>query len=207
MKTTYPAPSIIDGVTDASTARDLLSTIAKGTNGSEYLTVGYDSDYSQLYTRADMQDGNMLKVAATVTDGVFCQSKTAEGSWTTVPTVIARGGTGATTAADARTNLELNPVAISITAASGVTWNHNESFKIGKVGFLTGQITITADNVSTLGTIAAGSRPVKNFYGNMMNETETSIVAIAVNTSGNVITGSGYTKNKAYRFVMIYWIA
>ena len=149
---------------------------------------------------------NARQIATNENDGVFYQKKV-DGTWSVIPTSVTHGGTGATSPDGARTNLGLNPVNVSITAGSNVTLNHNESFKIGKVGFLMAQFTITADSVSTLGTIASGSRPPKNFYGNAFNDTDKSIIAIAISANGTIACGAGYSKNKAYRFFLPYQIA
>ena len=207
MKTTYPAPvtNLLDGITDISSARKRLYA-ARTNQGDDSMQVNWNDSNDQLTIYHSIDNNNARQIVADDTNGAFYQKKV-NGTWTVVPTNVLHGGTGATTAHDARTNLGLNPVAVSITAASGATWNHNESFKIGKVGFIMAQVTITADNVSKLGTIASGSRPTKNFYGNMFNDTEKSIGAIAINTSGEILTANQYVKNKVYRIVLPYWIA
>ena len=208
MKTTYPAPvtNLLDGITDISSARKKL--YATRTNQSDdSLMVNWDADSSQLVVRKEIDSNNNVRqITATDNEGIFYQKKV-DGAWTNIPTSVTRGGTGATTANDARTNLGLNPVAVSITAASNVTLTHNESFKIGKVGFIMAQFTINADNVSTLGTIASGSRPNKNFYGEMFYDADKTIIATAISSNGTIACGGGYTKGKPYRMVMPYWIA
>lgn len=200
-----PKQNLLDGITDIASARKKLY-VARTNQGDDSIQVNWNDSYQELVVYHSLDANNARQIDATEDDGVYYKKKV-NGTWSVIPTSVTHGGTGATSADGARTNLGLNPVAVSITAASNVTLNHNESFKIGKVGFIMAQFTINADNVSTLGTIASGSRPSKNFYGNAFNDTDKSIIAVAISSNGAIACGGAYTKGKAYRIIIPYWIA
>lgn len=165
-------------------------------------------EYNQTNDRvivAHTEDENNISQIQADDRGVWYH-KQAGGSWTTVPNAINVGGTGATNADDARTNLGLNPITFNVTAASGVTIQTNGSFRMGKVAFLALQIRITADNVTTACTIPAGSRPRTSVYFNMFNE-NTAVQSAAINTAGNVLVGGTYSKNVTYRLNVAYVVA
>lgn len=161
------------------------------------IEIGWSGDNTFIMLEA--ADGSQKQYVINDTKGIVASKRSSSsGSWTVIPQDVSYGGTGMTGA-----------TAISITAASGVTINSNESFSFGKIGVLSFRATFTTTGKTSVGTIAAGSRPGKNFYGNMLNDTlgNVSVRAFAIASSGNIACENSYTVNKQYRFNLVYQIA
>ena len=154
---------------------------------------------NNTYIMLEAPDGTQKQYVINDSKGLVASKRASvSDGWTVIPQDVSYGGTGMTGA-----------TAISITAASGVTIHGNESFKFGKIGVLSFRATFTTTGKTSVGTIAAGSRPGKNFYGNMLNDTlgNVSVRAFAIGSNGNIVCESNYTANKQYRFNLVYQIA
>ena len=161
------------------------------------IEIGWSGDNTFIMLEA--ADGSQKQYVINDTKGIVASKRdSASDNWEVIPQDVSYGGNGMTGAA-----------AISITAASGVTINSNESFRFGKIGVLSFRATFTATGKTSVGTIAAGSRPGKNFYGNMMNDTlgNAAVRAFAIGSAGNIACETNYTANKQYRFNLVYQIA
>lgn len=113
-------------------------------------------------------------------------------------TPIAAGGTGASTAADARTNLGLGTIATKNYAALDVAVNEAQGSDIASatttdIGAATGNyVNVTGTTTITgLGTVQAGTRRIVNFTGALtLTHNATSLI---LPTAANITTAAGDT--------------
>lgn len=107
---------------------------------------------------------------------------------------------------DARAVLGLDPVSFNVTAGANVSITAQSSFAAGKVGVLSLRFKITADGVTTVGTIPAGYRPKDDVFYDCFAGGGTA-VAFAISSDGSVVTGQARVTNTEYRVLIPYAIA
>lgn len=126
MKTTYPAPGILEGVTTAAEARAALNVPAASSSIPNEVAVYpeiKDDGVNVVIRHTDGTSGNIFQIKGDKDAGIRYE-KCINGAWTTIPTAVARGGTGATTAANALTNLGAT-LKINSQAFSNISINAN----------------------------------------------------------------------------------
>jgi len=174
--------------------------VPKTNVNDDSMSVDYNDANARIIVAHTVDEDNVYQIQAD-SNGVWYHKKD-NGSWTTVPLAVSAGGTGATNADSARTNLGLNPVTFNVTAASGATVT-STSFRVGKIGYLSLRVNITRDNIGTIATIPSGFRPRTNVYL-FMATTNKAAVDVAINTAGQVLVVSDYTKSVTYRLNVAY---
>lgn len=113
---------------------------------------------------------------------------------------------GIANAADASSVLGLDPVLFDVTAGANVSITAQSSFAIGRLGVLSLRFKITADGVTSVGTIPAGYRPQTTVFFDCFASGGTA-VAFAIDPAGLVATGVARVTNTEYRVLIPYAIA
>lgn len=113
------------GKTDVAGARSTLKTVTSDTSAIEEPIVNIGSDNS-IFVRWNTEDGDIYQIKGDIDQGIRYEKKI-DGTWTTIPIDVTRGGTGGLNATEARTNLGLSnvfkfkDVSITITTAAATT--------------------------------------------------------------------------------------
>ena len=209
MKTTYPAPvkNILDGITDADTARRKL-LVVNTNQANDSMSVNWDSTNKQVTVIYSQDSNNSQQLIADDTDGVYLWSKV-NGTGKTIPTAVTRGGTGATTAANARKNLGFSPTSFSLTAGSGITLASQYNFKYGDLVIVNFRWTASSaigDN-TTIATVPSGYRPTATVSAVAISPNNTGVsVAIGLSSDGKIYCGNGSVASRQYRVQMVYHV-
>lgn len=167
MKTVYPAPGILDDITDRIEARKKLY-VPRTNQNDDSMNVNWDSANKQVTVIHYQDSNNSQQLIADDTDGVYLWSEV-NGTGKTIPTAVTRGGTGATDAENARINLEL---ALKSGATTGIA-RQMEAASWVSGGSTTMEFTIPTNfNIGSLSTVKLTSlkiipRGINGYIDNM----------------------------------------
>lgn len=208
MKTTYPAPvkNILDGITDADTARKTIGAVQ--TSDTDHPPcIYYDSSNDRIIIERH-EDTDNRRLIQCDSSGVYMHNKVS-GSWKTIPQAVSVGGTGATTAANARKNLGFSPTSFNLTAGSGITLASQYNFKYGDLVIVNFRWTASSaigDN-TTIATIPSGYRPTATVSAIAISPNNTGVaVAIGIGTDGKIYSGSGTVASRQYRVQAVFHV-
>lgn len=208
MKTVYPAPvkNILDGITDATAARNVLRVPSN--NGSKDEMTTYFTSNDMVLSYEDSETGDRYQIKGDHNEGIRYE-KRIDNTWTTIPVSVNRGGTGALTAANARKNLGFSPTSFNLTAGSGITLASQYNFKYGDLVIVNFRWTASSaigDN-TTIATIPSGYRPTATVSAIAISPNNTGVpVAIGVGSDGKIYSGSGTVASRQYRVQAIYHV-
>ena len=113
------------GKTNIAEARSALKTVTSDSSAIKEPIVNIGTDNS-MFVRWKTEDGNIYQIKGDINQGMRYEKKI-NGTWTTIPVDVTRGGTGGLNASEARTNLQLSDafqfkdVSIPITTAAATT--------------------------------------------------------------------------------------
>lgn len=128
---------------------------------------------------------------------------------------IANGGTGATTAAGARTNLDMPSTAdiptvipLQNITGSGITAPITKYGHVVTIKFESGTFTAALAAGATIMTVPEGYRPVINTYFLLFTDqnatSATNVVRLHISTEGAITTPIAFSKGKLIRGTMSY---
>ena len=119
---------------------------------------------------------------------------------------VEQGGTGATTAANARKNLGLEPKTFSINALSGGTIQQQNNVKVGDICYCTFRVqtTVAEGTNATCWNIPSGYRPKANVYTYAVCPDINHMASVAVTTNGNILIGINHKTNQTYNLLLHY---
>lgn len=92
------------GKTNVAEARSALKTVTSDSSAIKEPIVNIEADNS-MFVRWKTEDGNIYQIKGDINQGMRYEKKI-NGTWTTIPVDVTRGGTGATTADAARSKLD-----------------------------------------------------------------------------------------------------
>lgn len=110
--------NLLDGITSTEVARETLFAVRTNVTDDSIRVNKNTNGNVTVYHYTD--DNNAEQICGSATSGVSYQTKE-NGTWTTTPQSIGWGGTGATTAVDARTNLGLGTIFKTSSASATIT--------------------------------------------------------------------------------------
>lgn len=191
--------NIFNGIADAVAARKAISAV-KSSETDDSLQVLYNSN--SIFIEHVTDANNKIELVGSPISGVTVRN-TIDGLTTIVPNSISAGGTGATTAADARANLGLTTSGTTTLTYNGITFSFWKYGNVVSIACTTGTTTSAKEANVSIGTLPSSVRPRAQI--NVVNTAlPDTIERWIIQTNGNIQCATACPAGRYVRFLATY---